>query len=116
MARIGWPRLTDTGARAVMESRSSWPAIALKRSAQSSAVRASGPIVSSECESGIAPWRDTRPQVVFSPVTPQADAGTRTEPPVSEPSAPNTRRAATAAPEPLEEPPVMYAGFHGLQQ
>jgi hypothetical protein len=38
---------------------------------------------------------------------PQAAAGRRTEPPVSEPSAPNTRRAATAAPEPLEEPPVM---------
>ena len=64
-------------------------------------------MVSSECESGIAPCRETRPQVVLSPVTPQAAAGRRTEPPVSEPSAPKARRAATAAPEPLEEPPAM---------
>ena len=83
------------------------PAIACSRIAQSSALRASGPIVSSEGESGIAPRSGTRPQVVLRPVMPQAAAGRRTEPPVSEPSAPNTSRAATAAPEPLEEPPVM---------
>ena len=35
---------------------------------------------------------------------------------VSEPMAPYTRRAATAAPEPLEDPPVIWAGFHGLRQ
>ena len=64
-------------------------------------------MVSSEWESGIVPWRETLPQVVFSPVTPHAAAGMRTEPPVSEPSAPKTRRAATAAPQPLEEPPAM---------
>src|SRR5688572_1610469 len=85
-------------------------------SAQSSALRASGPTVSSECESGSAPWRDTLPQVTLRPVIPLAAAGRRTEPPVSEPSAPNTQRAATAAPEPLDEPPVMHAGFHGFLQ
>jgi hypothetical protein len=42
-------------------SRSSAPAIACTMSAQSSTVRASGPTVSSENESGIAPARDTRP-------------------------------------------------------
>src|SRR3954468_8073330 len=116
IARIGCSRFTVTGSRAVIGSRSSYPAIVEKRSAQSSALRASGPMWAGECESGIAPWRETRPQVVFKPVTPHADAGRRTEPPVSDPSAPKTKRAPTAPPEPLDEPPVMYAGFHGLQQ
>ena len=70
-------------------------------------MRASGPTVSSDCDSGIAPARLTRPTVVFKPVTPQKCAGIRTEPPVSEPNAANVSRAATAAPDPDDEPPVM---------
>ena len=73
----------------------------------SSAVRAKGPRVSSEGDNGMAPNRLTRPQVVFKPVTPLQQAGNRIEPPVSEPMAPKVNRAATAAPEPLDEPPVM---------
>jgi len=111
-----WARFTCTGACEVIGSRASWPAIAWKMSAQSSAVRASGPTVSSECESGMAPCRETRPHVVLRPVTPQAAAGSLTEPPVSEPSAPKMSRAATAAPDPLDEPPVMHSGRQGLQQ
>src|SRR5205814_7801111 len=65
---------------------------------------------------GMAPRRETRPRVVFSPVTPQSAEGRRTEPPVSEPSAPKTSLAATAAPEPLEEPPGIVSGLHGLRQ
>ena len=53
------------------------------------------------------PWRLTRPAVGFSPTTPLQADGSRTEPPVSEPSAPKTTRPATAAPEPLDEPPEM---------
>ena len=49
----------------------------------------------------------TRPSVGLMPTTPQAAAGKRTDPPVSEPSAPNTRPTATAAPDPDDEPPVM---------
>ena len=41
------------------------------------------------------------------PTTPFMHAGSRTEPPVSEPRLPYTSRAATAAPEPLDDPPVM---------
>jgi hypothetical protein len=63
-------------------------------------VRASGPTVSSDCDSGIAPARLMRPTVVFNPVTPQKCAGIRIEPPVSEPSAAKVSRAATAAPIP----------------
>lgn len=50
------------------------------------------------------------------PTTPFAAAGRRTEPPVSEPRLPNARRAATAAPEPLDEPQVMWSVFQGLRQ
>ncbi len=71
--------------------------------------------MSREAESGIAPARETRPQVGFRPVTPQIDAGSLIEPPVSEPSAAKVARDATAAPEPEEEPPVMCAGFQGLR-
>ena len=41
--------------------------------------------------------------------------GPRIDPPVSDPSAAGTRPAATAAPEPEEEPPVKWARFQGLR-
>src|ERR1051325_4899828 len=94
------------GAPSVVGSSGSGPMVAAAISPQSSAVRASGPTVSSEYESGIALARLTRPLVGFSPVTPQKCAGMRIEPPVSEPSAAGTSRAPTAAPEPEDEPPV----------
>src|SRR3954465_5301303 len=96
-------------------SAGSAPAIKPSSSAQSSTVRASGPTVSSDCDSGIAPARLTRPTVVFNPVTPQKCAGIRIEPPVSEPSAAKVNRAATAEPEPDDEPPVMWSIFQGLR-
>ena len=52
--------------------------------------------------------------MTLSPTTPHQPAGSRVEPPLSLPIEPPTRRAATAAAEPLEEPPVTCAGFHGL--
>src|SRR5205085_8404776 len=51
----------------------------------------------------------------FSPTMPHRAAGPRIEPPVSEPSAAGTSPAATAAPEPLDEPPVKCSRFHGLR-
>src|SRR5213076_3235194 len=95
-------------------SSGSAPAISPSSSAQSSAVCASGPTVSSDCDNGIAPARLTRPTVVFNPVTPQKCAGIRIEPPVSEPSASKVSRAATSEPEPDDEPPVMQSRFQGL--
>ena len=44
----------------------------------------------------------------------QYAAGERIEPQVSEPMANGTRPAATAEPEPLEEPPLHASGRHGL--
>src|SRR5689334_9562458 len=46
---------------------------------------------------------------------PQNAAGPRIEPLVSDPSVSGTRPPATAAPEPLDEPPVKCAVFHGLR-
>src|SRR5213593_176829 len=48
------------------------------------------------------------------PTTPHSDAGWRTEPPVSEPSAAGTAPAATSAAEPPDEPPgtrVLSSGW-----
>src|SRR6266704_3402348 len=46
-----------------------------------------------------------RPYVGFNPITPHNEAGWRTDPPVSEPSATGTIPAATAAAEPPDDPP-----------
>ena len=71
-------------------------------------------MVSSVGASGIAPRVETVPQVGFHAAMPQACAGMRSEPPVSEPSAETTERLATATAEPDDEPPQMKSGFHGF--
>src|SRR5436190_6505055 len=93
-------RATDDG------SFGSFPAIAASTTPQSSAVRPSGPSLSIVHANAIAPWRLTRPYVGRRPVTPQYAAGVKIEPDVSDPIANGTRPAATAAPGPLEEPPL----------
>src|ERR1700691_4136916 len=98
-----------------MPSFSSAPDITDNRRAQSPTLRASTPTQSSECDSGMVPYLLMRPRVGFIPTTPQAAAGSLTDPPVSEPRAPNASPAAIATPEPEDEPPVMCSGFHGLR-
>ena len=56
-----------------------------------------------------------RPCVGRKPAMPVIEAGIRTEPPVSVPSAASAISAATVAPEPPLEPPGMRSGFHGLR-
>ena len=56
-----------------------------------------------------------RPNVGLSPTSPQYDAGRTFEPIVWLPSASGTMRAATAAAEPLDDPPGVQARFHGLR-
>src|SRR5687767_3114251 len=60
-----------------------------------------------------------RPTDTLRPTVPHQEAGRRTEPPVSVPMAAGARPAATATPEPLDEPPGVrwtFAshGFHGV--
>src|SRR5512144_1609303 len=74
------------------------------------------PGTSTEGANGIMPARLTRPLVGFSPSTPHALAGRRTEPPVSEPKLPHASRAPTAAPLPLDEPHATWPGLQGLRQ
>src|SRR4249920_735846 len=49
------------------------------------------------------------------PASPQCEDGPRIDPPVSEPSANAASPADTAAPEPLEDPPVKCSRFQGLR-
>jgi len=51
----------------------------------------------------------------LKPEIPHSAAGWRTEPPVSEPSASGTSPAATAAAQPLDEPPGVRSGSQGLR-
>src|SRR5262245_5998153 len=63
----------------------------------------------------MTPARLTSPALGMSPAIPQNEAGPRMEPPVSEPIAHGESPAATAAPEPLDDPPVKCSRFHGLR-
>src|SRR5437763_3143743 len=53
-------------------------------------------------------------KVGLHPAMPQYDAGRVIEPPVCEPRAPRHMPVATAAAEPLDEPPGVCARFHGF--
>src|SRR5205807_10425265 len=53
--------------------------------------------------------------VGLTPTTPHSDAGCRTDPPVSEPSATGAKSAATAAAEPPLDPPGTREGQRGLR-
>ena len=55
------------------------------------------------------PSRDSRPNVGLKPTTPQNAAGRMTEPFVWLPTASGTTPAATAAAEPMDEPPAELA-------
>src|SRR6266699_4040983 len=82
--------------------------------AQSSALRAMGPILSMEGASAIAPYRLTRPYVGRRPLTPQNAEGQMMEPHVSVPIAKAARPAATIAPEPEDDPQVQQVVSQGF--
>jgi hypothetical protein len=65
--------------------------------------------------SGFTPVSGVHPKVGFSPTTPQKEAGRMTEPAVCVPIAAGTMRAATAAADPLDEPPGVREGSRGLR-
>src|SRR5262249_26035509 len=100
--------------RLEVASCGSWPATTSRIKAASATVRVKGPRGSIDHEGGIARARLTRPYGGLSRTTPQRAAGSRIEPPVSLPSVASANPAATAAAEPLLEPPEQCPGFHGL--
>ena len=65
-------------------------------------------------QSGKTPSTGIRPQLGFSPTTPQHEAGRRTEQPVSVPSPSSQSPAASAAALPPDEPPVVRPGRRGF--
>ena len=82
----------------------------------SSTDRAIGPTVSRDMASGTTPSSGYRPVVGLKPITPQNAAGTRSDPPVSVPSAARTRPPATAAAlPPLEPPALRLSDLRGLR-
>src|SRR5690606_38303716 len=57
----------------------------------------------------------TMPRVGLRPTRPLHEAGTRIDPPPSAPWAMGAMPAATAAPAPLDDPPGLRCGSHGLR-
>src|SRR5277367_558316 len=89
----------------LVESFGSTPAMTVRTMAASSAERARAPAWSRLDAKAIMPYRDTRPYVGLTPVTPVSAAGWRIEPPVSVPVVNGARRAAAAAADPPDDPP-----------
>src|SRR5262249_59326068 len=77
--------------------------------------QAIGPGWSSDGARGTTPSHVTRPKVGLQPATPQYAAGRVIEPPVCEPRAPRHMPQASAAAEPLLEPPGVFDKSHGLR-
>ena len=113
------PRRTPTRRPRVAVRRArrpvSMPVITSRSRPASPTVLASGPAWSSDQPRGNVPSRGIRPNVGFSPTHPQREAGTRIDPPVSEPRAPAQSPATTAIAEPPLEPPGLRLGSCGLR-
>jgi hypothetical protein len=93
-----------SGRSAAAGSDGSAALITLSISAASRTVRAIGPAVSWLCAIGMMPSRLTSPSVGLIPTMPLMLAGHTIDPSVSVPMASIARFAATATPEPLDEP------------
>ena len=78
-------------------------------------MRASGPLVEVVSQRLSVGHAGTRPSDGRSPTTPQNDAGLRSEPPMSEPSASGTIPARRAHAAPPLEPPADRLGSTGLR-
>src|SRR5229473_727927 len=95
--------------------RSLGPATACSISATSPDVRAIGPVTCSVSHSQSVGYVGTNPGDGRSPTTPQKDAGMRSEPPRSVPSASAIMPDASAAAPPPVDPPALFVGSHGLR-
>ncbi len=95
--------------------RGSGPASTERENATSSTLRAIGPSTPSVSHGRSAGQRGTRPGEGRDPTTLQNDAGLRSEPPRSLPSASGTSPAASAAAAPPLLPPQVLARSYGLQ-
>ena len=83
--------------------------------ATSATLRPNTPIWSSGADCISTPRRGIRPKLGLKPTTPQNEAGRITEPLVCVPTPSGTMKAATAAAEPLDEPPGVWPLWCGLR-
>src|SRR5262245_17348676 len=83
--------------------------------ATSATVRAMGPSTEYVSQASADGCRGIRPGVVRKPTTPQNEAGPRSEPPRSVPSASGHMPVARAAAEPLLDPPAVRVRSQGLR-
>src|SRR5204863_6217173 len=95
--------------------RSLAPAIAWSISATSSAVRAIGPVTCRVSHAQSVGCVGTSPMDGRRPTTPQNEAGMRSEPPRSVPSASAIMPDASAAAPPPVDPPALRLVFQGLR-
>src|SRR5438876_4624102 len=84
-------------------------------SAASRAERVVGPAWSRVQQRGMMPVLGTRPKVGLTPTMPQNAAGPMIDPPVSVPTESGISRAATAAPDPDDEPHAQRSRSHGFE-
>src|SRR5262245_57990355 len=96
-------------------TRRSRPVMAAAANATSATPAANSPTVSRCHEKHFTPTVGISLYDGLNPATPQNAAGRMTEPPVCVPSAIGTMPAATAAAEPDEEPPGVWARLTGLR-
>ncbi len=117
VARRRAPRRRSRGPpRAARAASSSLgPATACSISATSSAVRAIGPVTCSVSQTQSVGCVGTRPTDGRRPTSPQNDAGMRSDPPRSVPSASAIIPLASAAAPPPVEPPALFDRSHGLR-
>jgi hypothetical protein len=92
----------------------SGPASTDSSRARSPTLRAIGPLTEVVSHRLSVGHDGTRPRLGRRPTTPQNDAGLRSEPPMSEPSASGTIPDARAHAAPPEEPPAERVGSTGL--
>src|SRR5262245_45876979 len=83
--------------------------------ATSATVRAIGPATLRVSQTSARGYDGMRPGVVRKPTTPLKAAGTRSDPPRSEPCAIDPMPVATATAAPPLEPPHVSAEFHGFR-
>src|SRR3954469_19430754 len=91
----------------------SWWARMFRTAAVSATVRVTTPLVPKPSHSTTA--LVTEPRVGFRPTRPVHEAGMRIDPPPSSACAIGAIPAATATPAPLDDPPGVRSGFHGLR-
>src|SRR5687768_6083718 len=115
MFESGREAFQANGTSFTARSTVSGPWITEKTSAQSSALRHIGPILSIVQVSAMPPVRATRPKVGRKPEIPQTVAGDVIDPLVSVPMPKGTQPAAVADADPAEEPLEPLAGSHGLR-